>query len=335
MMKRSVLVVALLALQSSLTAAGTLDDVKSRGVLVCGVNGELPGFSTPNGGNWVGFDVDYCRAYAAATLNNASKVKYVSLTAQDRFSALHAGDIDVLVGNATWSPAAEAQFGILGTAVNYYDGQGFMLRKALKLTSALRLIDRTICVQRETISEANLADFFGAERPKQKTLAFVDRDEALRAYAAGKCDAFTADASTLYGARLKMPNGENHDILADLISREPLTPYVRKGDDEWFDVVRWVHFAMVDAEILNVTQINVDQQGDASRPAIKRFLGSEANSGEQMGLTRDWAYRVIKQVGNYDEVFEQNLGRGSPLHIGRGLNQLWTAGGLLYAPSFH
>jgi general L-amino acid transport system substrate-binding protein len=331
MMSRFMLVSALIAALAAQAAAGTLDDIKSRGSVTCGVNGELLGFSIPNGNQWVGFNVDYCRAYAAAIFANAEKVKFVSLTAKDRFDALRSGAIDVLVGNTSWSPAAESQFGLLATEVSYYDGQGFMVRKTAKINTADQLNTKSICVQQATTSESNLIAYFG---PKQKIVSFVDRDEALKAYAAGKCDAFTADASTLYGARLKLRAVDDYAILSDLISRELLSPYVRKGDDQWFNIVRWVHFALLNAEILAVTQTNVDRQLEVGNGEIKQLLGAELNSGEQMGLTKDWAYRIIKRVGNYAEIFDQNLGRGSPLQIRRGLNALWNAGGVQFAPAF-
>ncbi|MBV8511023.1 MAG: amino acid ABC transporter substrate-binding protein [Xanthobacteraceae bacterium] len=330
-MGRLMLVIALLVALAEPAAAGTLDDIKSRGSLTCGVNGELPGFSVANGGQWMGFNVDYCRAYAAAIFGDPDKVKFVSLTAKDRFDALRSGAIDVLVGNTTWSPAAESQFGLLATEVNYYDGQGFLVHKAIKINSADQLNTKSICVQQATTSESNLIGYFG---PKQEIMGFVDRDDALKAYAAGKCDAFTADASTLYGARLKLRAVDDHVILSDLISRELLSPYVRKGDDQWFNIVRWTHFALLNAEILAVTQLNVDRQLEVGNGEIKQLLGGENNSGEQMGLTKDWAYRIIKRVGNYAEIFDQNLGRGSPLQIRRGLNALWNAGGVQYAPAF-
>jgi general L-amino acid transport system substrate-binding protein len=332
-MKRPGIVLAVLAMLAPAAAAGTLDTVKSRGVLVCGVNGELPGFSVSDArGQWTGFDVDYCRAYAAAIFNDASKVKYVALAANDRLAALKSGDVDNLVRNTTWSNARESQFGLLATGATYFDGQGFLVPKKLKINSASQLGSHPICVEHGTTSETNLADYFGAKGAKPKAVPFADRDAALKAYAGGQCDAFTADASTLYAARLKLGNVEDNVILSDLISREPLSPYVRQGDDAWFNVIRWVHLAMLNAEALGARQTTVDRDLESSVPAIRRLLGSDDNSGEQMGLTRDWGYRVIKRVGNYGEVFDQNLGLGSPLKIKRGFNALWTDGGIQYAP---
>jgi general L-amino acid transport system substrate-binding protein len=334
-MTRSAILLAALAVLAPPAAAGTLDAVKSRGVIACGVNGELRGFSVSDArGQWIGFDVDYCRAYAAAIFNDPNKVKYVALAAKDRLTALQAGDIDVLVRNTTWSNARESQYGLLATGATYYDGQGFMVPKQLKIDSASQLGNRSICVEQGTTSEANLVDYFGARGGKPKIMPFVDRDAALKAYGTGQCDAFTSDASTLYGARLRVGKVEDHVILSDLISREPISPFVRQGDDPWFSIIRWTHFALLNAEALGVRQTTVDRDLESSNPATRRLLGSDDNSGEQMGLTRDWAYRVIKRVGNYGEIFDENLGRGSPLKITRGLNALWTDGGIQYAPEF-
>jgi general L-amino acid transport system substrate-binding protein len=330
-LRRLAVVAAALKALAAPAAAGTLDDVKARGVLACGVNGELTGFSEHDTrGNWRGFDVDYCRAYAAAIFNDAGKVKFVKLTAADRLAALQAGAIDVLVRNTTWSIARENQFGVLATGTTYFDGQGFLVRKGLKINTASQLKGRPICVERGTTSESNVADYFGATGVGIQT--FTDRDAALKAYDAEQCAAFTSDASTLYGARLKLRKFDDHIVLSDLISREPLSPYVRKGDDEWFDIIRWAHFAMLDAETLDLTQTNLDQFLGSDDRAIKRLLGNDADSGEPMGLPRDWAYRIVKLVGNYGEVFDQNLGLKSPLQMSRGLNALWTRGGIQYAP---
>jgi general L-amino acid transport system substrate-binding protein len=334
-MKRSAIVLAALTVLVPPAVAGTLDAVKSRGVIACGVNGELQGFGVSDArGQWTGFDVDYCRAYAAAIFNDPNKVKYVALAAKDRLTALQAGGIDVLVRNTTWSNARESQFGLLATGATYYDGQGFMVPKKLKINSTNQLGNRSICVEQGTTSEANIADYFGARGAKVTAVPFVERDAAVKAYGAGQRDAFTSDASTLYGARLKIGKVEDHVILSDLISREPLSPFVRQGDDAWFSIIRWVHFALLNAEALGIRQTTVDRELESTNPAIRRLLGSDDNSGEQMGLTRDWAYRVIKRIGNYGEIFDENLGRGSPLKITRGLNALWTDGGIQYAPEF-
>ena len=314
-------------------SAGTLDDVKKRGMLNCGANGQLPGFGLPDAqGNWTGLDVDFCRAVAAAIFNDATKVKFVALTAKDRFTALQSGEVDVLARNTTWTSSRDTSLGLNFTAINYYDGQGFMVRKALKVNSALELNDASVCVQQGTTTELNLADYFRANKMQLKTVTFLQVDEAVGAYESGRCNAYTTDASGLYGVRLKLAKPEDHVVLPEIISKEPLGPFVRHGDDQWFDIVKWVHYAMVNAEELNVTKANVDEQMKSDNPDIKRLLGTEGNFGEQLGLTKDWAYRIIKQVGNYGEVFERNVGQGSPLKITRGLNALWTKGGLQYAP---
>jgi len=312
--------------------AATLDTVKQRGVLNCGSNGQLPGFGLPDSqGNWTGLDVDFCRAIAAAILNDASKVKFVPLTAANRFAALQTGDVDVLARNTTWTLSRDAQ-GLNPTGINYYDGQGFIVRKALKVNSALELNDAAICVQQGTTTELNLADYFRANRMRLKTVTFATLDEAVKAYETSRCDAFTTDASGLYSTRLKLAKADDHVVLPEIISKEPLAPFVRQGDDQWFDIVKWVHFAMINAEELNVTKANVDEQMKSENPEIRRLLGTENNFGEQLGLTKDWAYRIVKLVGNYGEVFERNVGQGSPLKITRGLNALWTKGGIQYAP---
>jgi general L-amino acid transport system substrate-binding protein len=332
-MNRMILALLLSVLSTTSVMAETLETVKSRGLLNCGANGQLPGFGIPDAqGNWTGFDVDYCRAIAAAIFNDPTKVKFVPLTAKDRFTALQSGDVDVLVRNTTWTSSRDTQLGLNATAVNYYDGQGFIVRKMLKVNSALELGDASVCVQQGTTTELNLADYFRSNRMRLKTVTFATLDEAVRAYDSGRCDAMTTDASGLYSVRLKLAKADDHVVLPEIISKEPLTPFVRHGDDQWFDVVRWVHFALLNAEELNVSRANVDEQLKSDNPEIKRLLGTEGNFGEQFGLTKDWAYRIIKHVGNYGEIFERNLGQGSPLKITRGLNALWTKGGIQYAP---
>jgi general L-amino acid transport system substrate-binding protein len=330
---RGLLTAAAVAAFGSIASAGTLDTVKQRGMLNCGANGQLPGFGLPDAqGNWTGLDVDLCRAIAAAIFNDATKVKFVPLTAQVRFTALQTGDVDVLVRNTTWTLLRDTQLGLNATGVNYYDGQGFLIRKALKLNSALELNDAAVCVQQGTTTELNLADYFRSNRMRLKSVTFATLDEALKAYETNRCDAFTTDASGLYGVRLKLTKADDHVVLPEIISKEPLGPFVRHGDDQWFDVVKWVHFAMLNAEELNVKQTNVDEQLKSENPEIRRMLGAEGNFGEQLGLTKDWVYRIVKLVGNYGEVFERNVGQGSPLKIARGLNALWNKGGVQYAP---
>jgi general L-amino acid transport system substrate-binding protein len=325
--------VAVVGLVASAASAQTLSTVKSRGVLNCGSNGTLAGFGLPDAqGRWTGLDVDLCRALAAAIFNDPNKVKFVPLTAKDRFTALQSGEVDVLVRNTTWTSSRDTTLGLNFTGVNYYDGQGFMVRKALKVNSALELNDAAVCVQQGTTTELNLADYFRANKMKLKTVTFATSTEALKAYDAGRCDAYTTDASGLAGERLRLANVNDHIVLPEIISKEPLGPAVRHGDDQWFDIVKWAHFAMVNAEELGVTKANVDDMAKSDNPDVKRLLGSEGKHGEALGLTNDWAYRIIKHVGNYGEIFEQNVGQGSQLKIARGLNALWTKGGLQYAP---
>jgi general L-amino acid transport system substrate-binding protein len=329
---RMLFAAAVACVAAETAVAATLDTVKQRGVLNCGANGALPGFGLPDAqGNWTGLDVDYCRAIAAAVFNDATKVKFVPTTAANRFTALQTGDIDVLVRNTTWTLSRDAQ-GLNATGVNYYDGQGFIVRKALKVNSALELNDAAICVQQGTTTELNLADYFRTNRMRLKTVTFSNLDEALKAYESNRCDAFTTDASGLYSTRLKLAKADDHVVLPEIISKEPLGPFVRQGDDQWFDIVKWVQFAMVIAEELNVTKANVDEALKSENPEIRRVLGVENNFGEQLGLTKDWVYRIVKLVGNYGEVFDRNVGQGSPLKIVRGLNALWTKGGIQYAP---
>jgi general L-amino acid transport system substrate-binding protein len=324
---------AVLGVVASAASAQVLNTVKTRGALNCGSNGTLAGFGLPDAqGRWTGLDVDFCKALAAAIFNDPSKVKFVPLTAKDRFTALQSGEVDVLARNTTWTSSRDTALGLNFTAVNYYDGQGFMVRKALKVNSALELNDAAVCVQQGTTTELNLADFFRANKMKLKTVTFATSTEAVKAYDAGRCDAYTTDASGLAGERLRLTNANDHIVLPEVISKEPLGPVVRHGDDQWFDIVKWTHFAMINAEELGVTQANVDEQLKSTNPDVKRLLGTEGKHGEALGLTNDWAYRIIKHVGNYGEAFERNVGQGSVLKIGRGLNALWNKGGLQYAP---
>jgi len=321
----------ILAAQSA--SAQTLQTVKDRGIVNCGANGTLAGFGLPDAqGNWTGLDVDVCRAVAAAIFNDASKVKFVPLSAKDRFTALQSGEVDLLVRNTTWTLSRDTSLGLNFTGVDYYDGQGFMVHKALKVNSALELNGASVCVQQGTTTELNLADFFRAHNMQLKSVTFATANEAVKAYDAGRCDAYTTDASGLYAERLRLSNPNDHIVLPEIISKEPLGPAVRHGDDQWFDIVKWVLFAMLNAEELNITQNNVDEMVKSGNPEIRRFVGTEGNYGEQLGLTKDWAVRIIKLVGNYGESFERNVGQGSPLKIDRGLNKLWSKGGIQYAP---
>jgi general L-amino acid transport system substrate-binding protein len=317
----------------STASAGTLDTVKQKGFLQCGSNTGLAGFGVPDDkGVWTGFDVDVCRAIAAAVFNDPTKVKFVPLSSKDRFTALQSGEVDVLVRNSTWTMSRDTALGLNFTGVNYYDGQGFMVRKKLNVASALELNGASVCTQQGTTTELNLADFFRANKMKYEVVAFATSDETTKAYEAGRCDAYTTDASGLYSERLKLSNPNDHIVLPEIISKEPLGPSVRRGDDQWLGIVKWVLFAMVNAEELGVTKANVDTMLKSDNPEIKRLLGTEGKFGEGMGLTNDWAYRIVKQIGNYGESFERNIGEGSPLKIKRGLNALWNKGGLQYAP---
>ena len=315
------------------SAQATLAQVKQRGILNCGSNTGLAGFGVPDAqGNWKGLDVDLCRAIAATIFNDPSKVKFIPLSAKDRFTALQSGEVDVLVRNSTWTMTRDASLGLLFTGVNYYDGHGFLVRKKLGVNSALQLSGASVCTQQGTTTELNLADYFRANNLKYEVVAFATSDETVKAYDAGRCDAFTTDASGLYAERLKLTNPDEHLVLPEIISKEPLGPSVRNNDPQWFNLVKWTHFAMLNAEELGVTQANVDQQLKSENPEIKRLLGTEGKFGEQIGLTPDWVVRIVKHVGNYGESFERNVGQGSLLKIARGQNGLWTKGGLQYAP---
>ena len=326
--------IATFAAGSALAQSGkTLDQVKQRGFLTCGVNPGLAGFGLPDDkGAWSGLDVDLCRAITSAIFNDPNKVKFIPLTAKDRFTALQSGEIDVLIRNGTWTQSREADLGLLFTGTNYYDGQGFMVRKKLNINSALELNGASVCVPQGTTTELNLADFFRSHNLKYEGVAFATSDEAVKAYDSGRCDAYTTDASGLYAERVKLVNADEHTVLPEIISKEPLGPSVRKGDDQWFDVIRWTHYAMINAEELGVTKANVDEMAKSANPEVKRLLGSEGDFGKGMGLSKDWAYQLIKNVGNYGEIFEKNVGEGSRLKIRRGLNNLWTKGGIQYAP---
>ncbi len=314
-------------------SAQTLNTVKQRGFLACGVSQGLPGFSNPDDrGNWTGLDVDYCRAIAAAVFNDPTKIRFSPLSAKDRFTALQSGEIDVLSRNSTWTLSRDTQLGLNFSAINYYDGQGFIVRKALKVNSALELNGASVCTQSGTTTELNVADFFRANRMKYELITFATADEAVKAYDAGRCDVFTTDTSGLYAEKLKLTNANDHVILPEIISKEPLGPVVRHGDDQWFDVVKWTHYAMVNAEELGVTSKNVDDALRSEKPEVRRLVGTDGNFGEQLGLTKDWVVRILKHVGNYGESFERNVGSGSKLGIARGLNALWNKGGLQYAP---
>ncbi len=333
-MKRTIFIFAAIFAGSFAAGASaqTLKAVKDRGSLVCGVGQGVAGFSLPDDkGNWTGFDVDLCRALAAAVLNDSTKVKFTPLSAKDRFEPLKTGGIDVLSRNTTWTLSRDVAFGNFA-GVTYYDGQGFMVRKALKVNSALELSGASVCTQTGTTTELNLADFFRSNNMKYEVIAFATSDETVKAYEAGRCDVFTTDVSQLYAEKLKLANVNDHVILPEVISKEPLGPLVRHGDDQWYDIVKWTHYGMLNAEELGVSSKNVDDAMKSNLPEIRRLLGVEGNFGEQLGLTKDWMVRILKQVGNYGEVFDRNVGTSSRLGISRGLNRLWTKGGIQYAP---
>ena len=330
---RPVFLGAALALAASTSSAATLDDVKSKGFVQCGVSQGLPGFSSTNDkGEWAGIDVELCRAVAAAIFADPSKVKYTPLSAKERFTALQSGEIDVLSRNTTWTMGRDTSLGLNFAGVNYYDGQGFMVRKSLGVTSALQLGGASVCTNTGTTTELNVADYFRANKMKYEVVAFEKADEVVQAYDSGRCDVYTTDSSGLYAQRLKLTNPDEHVVLPEIISKEPLGPVVRHGDDLWFDVVKWTHFAMVNAEELGVDSGNVDEMKGSDNPAIKRLLGTEGAFGEAIGLGNDWAYNIVKMVGNYGEVFERHVGPKTPLGIARGLNALWIKRGLQYAP---
>ncbi len=315
-------------------AGPTLDAVKARGEVICGVNTSLYGFSTPDEkGRWTGLDVDVCRAVAAAVLGSADKARFVPLSAQQRFTALQSGEIDILPRNTTWTLTRDTANGLNFTAVNFYDGQGFLAPKSLGVKSAKELSGATICVQTGTTTELNLADFFRANGLAFKPVTIEKYEEVTQAFLAGRCDALTSDKSQLASIRANdTPNPDDYVILPETISKEPLTPSVRQGDDQWFDIVQWVQFATMEAEERGITAQNVDEALKSEDPNVKRMLGVTPGMGAALGLDEKWAYNAIKQVGNYGESYERNVGQGSKLKLERGLNDIWSRGGLMYAP---
>ncbi|OZG71931.1 amino acid ABC transporter substrate-binding protein [Hahella sp. CCB-MM4] len=335
MKKQLVSAVAALGLVAVSTAslAATLDDVKKKGFVQCGVSTGLPGFSNPDDkGNWTGLDVDVCRAVAAATLGDASKVKYIPLNAKERFTALQSGEVDMLSRNTTWTLTRDGSLGLNFAGVNYYDGQGFMVSKELGVKSAKELDGAAVCIQAGTTTELNLADYFRELGMKYQPVVFDTSDQTVQGFEAGRCDVLTSDQSQLYALRIKLSKPDSAMVLPEVISKEPLGPVVRQGDDQWFNIVKWSMFALVTAEELGVTTSNVDQMKSSTNPNVQRLLGTEAGQGKNLGLDDTWAYNIVKQVGNYGEMFERNVGSGSALGISRGLNALWTKGGLQYAP---
>ena len=315
-------------------AGPTLDAVKKKGFVQCGVSTGLPGFSVADDtGTYTGIDVDMCRAVAAAIFGDAGKVKYSPLTAKERFTALQSGEIDILSRNTTWTYTRDTSLGLNFTGVNYYDGQGFLVNKNLGVKSALEMSGASFCIQAGTTTELNLADYFRSNKMQYTPITFDTSDQTIKAFEAGRCDALTSDQSQLYALRIKLADPQSAMVLPEVISKEPLGPVVRQGDDEWFNIVKWSLFAMVNAEELGVTSANVDEMKTTTTdPNVRRLLGLEGVKGDWMGLPDNWGYSIVKQVGNYGEAFERNVGKGSPLGISRGLNALWSKGGLQYAP---
>ena len=326
---------AAFGVMASAASAGTLDDVKAKGFVQCGVNTALAGFSAPDDkGEWTGLDVDFCRAVAAAIFGDGTKVKFTPLSAKDRFTALQSGEVDILSRNTTWTISRDTALGLNFAGVTYFDGQGFMInaQKLPGVNSTLQLSGASVCVQSGTTTELNLADYFKANNLEYNPVVFEKVEEANAAYDSGRCDAYTTDQSGLYAIRLTLAAPGDHVVLPEIISKEPLGPAVRQGDDQWFDVVKWTYFALLNAEELGITKANVEEMKNSPNPEIKRVLGVEAETkiGTDLGLTNDWVVNIIKATGNYGEIFENNVGSGSPLKISRGINALWTKGGLQY-----
>ncbi|MFW2437343.1 MAG: amino acid ABC transporter substrate-binding protein [Parvibaculales bacterium] len=323
----------LLTLLPVRAAEDTLQVVQQRGYVKCGVSQGLPGFSNPDDkGNWNGIDVDLCRAVAAAVFGTDEKVKFTPLSAKERFTALQSGEVDLLARNTTWSMHRDTALGVDFTGVNYYDGQGFMVRAELGITGTKELDGASLCTNLGTTTELNAADYFRTHNMQYEMVAFEKADEAVSAYNTGRCDAYTTDQSALYAQRLKLTDPKAHVVLPQIISKEPLGPVVRQGDNQWGDIVRWSHNAMLNAEELGVTSSNVETMKSSTNPSIKRLLGLDGSFGANMGISNDWAYHIIRTVGNYAETFERNVGKDTPLGIARGVNALWKDGGLQYAP---
>jgi len=328
-------IAAALTIGPQVATAGTLDDVKSRGVLRCVVSTGVPGFAYPDAsGAWKGFDIDFCRATAAAVLGDASKIKAVTATGKTRFTKLNAGEGDVLWRNTTITFSRDVGVKLRFHGVNYYDGQGFLVKKALGVKSAKELNGASVCIQTGTTTELNLADYFHANGMKYEAVTIETNDEARQNYTSGRCDVYTTDASGLAATRSTFSDPENHIILPEIISKEPLGPATRQGDDQWSDIVTWVLNATITAEEKGITQANVDKMKSSKDPEVLRLLGVEGSQGKELGLSNDWAYNIIKSVGNYGEIFERNIGVNTPIGLPRGLNALWTKGGLQYSPPF-
>jgi general L-amino acid transport system substrate-binding protein len=333
-LQKTTAVAALVMLTAGVAHAGaTLDAVKKKGFVQCGVSDGLPGFSyADEKGKFSGIDVDVCHAVAAAVFGDATKVKFTPLTAKERFTALQSGEIDVLSRNTTWTSTRDSALGLNFAGVTYYDGQGFLVNTNLGVKSAKELDGASVCIQAGTTTELNLSDYFRANNMKYTPITYDKSDESAKSLEAGRCDVLTSDQSQLYAQRIKLAKPGDFVVLPEVISKEPLGPVVRHGDDAWFDIVKWTLFAMLNAEELGVNSKNVEEMKKSNNPSIKRLLGVEGDKGKDLGLPNDWAVNVISQVGNYGEIFDRNVGDGSPLKIQRGLNALWNQGGLQYAP---
>nr|WP_163501551.1 amino acid ABC transporter substrate-binding protein [Halomonas socia] len=318
---------------NAMASASTLEDTVERGAVQCGVSDGLPGFSSPDdAGEWQGLDVDVCRAVAAAVFGDAEAVRYVPLNAVERFTALQSGEVDVLSRNTTWTTTRDTTLGINFTGVTFYDGQGFLVSSDLGISSATELDGAAVCVQSGTTTELNLADYFRANGMEFDPIVFDTSEQTVGGFEAGRCDVLTSDTSQLAALRIQLDNPDGAMVLPEIISKEPLGPAVRQGDDQWFNVVKWALFAMLNAEELGVSSDNVDEMLGSDDPDVARLLGEDGNYGEGMGLEADWAYHIISQVGNYAQSFDRNVGMDSPLQIERGINALWTDGGIQYAP---
>ena len=329
----AVVVMAAGAMFASCAHAATLEEVRGRGELRCGVNIGLAGFSAPDDkGEWQGLDVDFCRAVSSAIFKDPAKVKFVPLSAKERFTALQSGEVDLLSRNTTWSMSRDTEQGLDFVGITYYDGQGFLVRKSLGITSVADLAGSSICVQTGTTNELNLADYFRTHALTYNPVVFEKNEEAIAAYNLGRCDAYTTDSSGLYSQRIKLADPDANMVLPEIISKEPLGPAVRQGDDAWANLVQWTLFAWLNAEEMGIAQANVEQMRASANPEIRRLLGVEGDFGRGIGLSNDWAYAIVKNIGNYGESFERNVGKGSRLNIARGYNRLWTHGGLHYAP---
>ena len=331
LLKTISLSVATLALASTVSNADTLDQVKKKGYVSCGVSTGIAGFSTTDSsGKWKGIDVDVCRAVASAVFGDDTKVKYAPLTAKERFTALQSGEIDLLSRATTWTATRDTSLGLNFAGVNYYDGQGFLVNKDIGVNSAKELDGATICIQAGTTTELNVTDYFVANKMTYKPITYDTSGQTIEGFKSGRCDVVSSDASQLYGLVLKVKDPSKVKVLPEIISKEPLGPVVRQGDDKWFNIVKWSHIAMLNAEELGVNSSNVDSMANTKNPNIKRLLGDAGEAGQNLGLDAKWAYNIVKNVGNYGEAFDRNVGKNSPLKIDRGLNRLWNQGGIQY-----